>query len=131
MLAAALSASLSSVWRILIPSGVWAGVIADLISAAIGGLLVFIARDHVMRLVHRWWRKHAGPALGAEVHVKIGEVHELLKELRAHIGNGFLDDVHLKLDEMEDKFRNVIAEDVVPLLAAPEVLVEDANQPSE
>jgi hypothetical protein len=110
----------------------WTDVAADLISAGIGGLIVFIWRDHVMRLIVRWWRKHAPAHPMTEamhamedmrdvLHDKLIQVHVQLNELQAHLGNGYLDDVHTKLDEMEQKFRNVVAEDVVPLLTTVEV----------
>jgi hypothetical protein len=98
----------------------WSEITADLISACIGGLVVFLVRDHAMRALIRWWHKHAGPSTVSQVHEKVSEVHELVTQLREHLGNGYLDDVHAKLDNMESKFRTALAEDVVPLLVNSE-----------
>jgi hypothetical protein len=80
-----------------------------------------------MRLLIRWWKKHADPVMTREVHEKVIEVHGLLEDLRTHIGNGFLDDVHTKLDAMEGTFRAVVAEEVVPLLGAT-ALAEESEE---
>jgi len=85
---------------------------ADLMSAAIGGLIVFIIRDHLVRRLAQLWEKHAIPRSGAEmegliertrdtIHEKLDDLHGKIEIMQEELGNGFLQDLHDKIDMME------------------------------
>lgn len=119
------------------PSGAeWADITADLISAAIGGLVVFIIRDHLIRRFLRLWEKHSLPSTGADmsslieharesIHEKLDDLHGKVTSMQEEFGNGFLQGLQDKIEMMESKLGIADDEDPAPVLA----IVADEEEP--
>lgn len=96
------------------PDGtIWSEVFGDLVWAVIGGLTVFFVRDRVGKRVVSWWHTLAEPHMVAQMEKatrdmhdalsgRLHDIHTLVDTLQDHLGNGYLDDLHAKIESVSD-----------------------------
>jgi hypothetical protein len=109
----------------------WPSVLAWTECLLIAFIFAWLFRDRIGKKVAKWWKTSASPAISEEVHERISDLRDVVEQINEHIHNGFLDEVHEKIDrliaEKVTEIEEAVAElegEPVPVLAEQEAADE-------
>jgi gas vesicle protein len=109
----------------------WPSVIAWTECVIIAFAAAWLFRDRIGKKIAKWWKTSASPAISEEVHERISDLRTLVEQMNDHIHNGFLDEVHEKIDRLIAEKATEIEEAVTELEAGPVLIPVEQEVPDE